>query len=79
MNLDVSIGNSQCLRVGVDSDELDAANALFDHAVDGVGATATYTHHLDDGKIIIDLVLVHLTVLRTVGKALCVYTTLTLK
>ena len=79
MNLDVGIGDSQRLGIGIDSDELNAADALFDHAVDGVGATATYTHHLDDGKIIIDLVLVHLTVLRTVGKALCGYTTLTLK
>jgi len=42
---------SACASV-VDGNELNAANALLDHAVDGVGAAATHAHDLDDGKVV---------------------------
>ena len=45
MNLDVGIGNGQGLSVRVDGDELNAADALLDHAVHGVRAA---TAHADD-------------------------------
>ncbi len=65
VDLDVRVGDGQRLGIGVDGDELDAADALLDHAVDGVGSATANTDNLDDGKVVVDLVLVHVTVLRT--------------
>ena len=46
------IGQHQRLGVRVDRDELDAPDALLDHAVDGVGAAAAHAQHLDLGRIL---------------------------
>ncbi len=48
VELDVGVAHQQCLRVGVDGDELDPFEADLDHPVDGVDATTTDAHHLDD-------------------------------
>ncbi len=45
--LDVGVTGLQRLRVGVDGDELDAADARVNHAADRVGAAASGAHHLD--------------------------------
>ena len=66
VDLDVGVGDGERLGIGVDGDELDAADALLDHAVDRVGSAAADADHLDDGKIVVDLVLVH-AVLRCAG------------
>ena len=42
------IAHDECLCVGVDCDEVDSSQASVDHAVDGVNATTTDTHHFDD-------------------------------
>ncbi len=39
------------LQVGVDGDELDAAELGIDHAVDGVAAAAAHAHDLDLGGL----------------------------
>ncbi|BDZ50444.1 hypothetical protein GCM10025867_26850 [Frondihabitans sucicola] len=49
VELDVGVAQKQRLRVGVDGDELDAAESELDHAVDGVDATAADTDDLDHG------------------------------
>ena len=47
-------------NVGVDGNELDAADALFDHAVDSVGAATADAHDLNDGEVVAgDVVVVH--------------------
>ena len=51
VELHVGIRHEQCLRVGVHRDELDAAQSGFDHAVDGVHATATHADHLDHREV----------------------------
>ena len=52
VDLDVGVAHLQRLSVGVDGDELDAAQAGVDHAVDGVGAAAAHSHDLDDGEVV---------------------------
>ena len=60
VHLDVGVGDGERLGIGVDGDELDAADALLDHAVDGVGAAAADTDDLDDGEVVAgDVVVVH--------------------
>ena len=49
--LDVGVAGLQRLGVGVDGDELDAAEAGVDHAADGVGAAAAGADDLDDREI----------------------------
>ena len=51
IELDVGVGHEQRLRVGVHCDELDATYAAFDHAVEGVHASAADTNDLDHGKV----------------------------
>ena len=53
VELDVGVAHQQRLRVGVDGDELDAAKAELDHAVDGVHAAAADTDDLDDGEVVL--------------------------
>ena len=50
-DLDVGVRHQERLRVGVDGDELDAAQSAVDHAVDGVGATAADPDNFDDREI----------------------------
>ena len=42
----------QRLGIGVDGDELDALDALFDHAVDGVLPAAAHADDFDLGKVV---------------------------
>ncbi len=51
VELEVGIGHQQRLGVGVDRDELDAADAVLDHAVDGIDTAATDADDLDDGEV----------------------------
>ena len=53
VELDVGVAHQQRLGVGVDRDELDAAQAEFDHAVDGVDAAAADADDLDDGEVVL--------------------------
>ena len=48
VELDVGVTHQQRLCVGVDRDELDAAQADLDHSVDGVHTTAADSDDLDD-------------------------------
>lgn len=57
VELDVGVAHQQRLRIGVDRDELHAAQAELDHAVDGVDAASAHTDDLDDGEVV--LVLAH--------------------
>ena len=57
VELDVGVAHQQRLRVGVDRDELDAAQAEVDHAVDGVDAAAADADDLDHREVV--LVLAH--------------------
>ena len=57
VELDVGVAHQQRLRVGVDRDELDAAQAEVDHAVDGVHAAAADADDLDHREVV--LVLAH--------------------
>ena len=52
VDLHVGVAHLQRLRVGVDGDELHAAQPRVDHAVDGVGAAAAHADHLDDGEVV---------------------------
>ena len=52
VDLDVGVAHRQRLRVGVDGDELHAADARVDHPVDGVGAAAADAHDLDDRQVV---------------------------
>ena len=45
----VGLGHTEDLGVGIDGDELDITDAVFDHAVDSIGATATDTNDTNDG------------------------------
>ena len=47
VDLDVGVAGLQRLGVGVDGDELDAADTDVDHAIDGVGAAAADADDLD--------------------------------
>jgi hypothetical protein len=53
VELDVGVAHEKGLRVGVDGDELDALESDLDHPVDGVHATATDAHDLDDGQVVL--------------------------
>jgi hypothetical protein len=53
VQLDVGVRRQQCLRVGIDRDELDALQAGLDHPVDGIDATAADPDHLDHGQVIL--------------------------
>ena len=59
MHLDVGVGDGEGLGVRIDGDELDAADALLDHAVHGVRTATAHADDLDDSKVVVDLVLVH--------------------
>ena len=52
LNLGLRAAEGQGLTVGIDGNELNAAKAGVDHAVDGVVAAAAAAHHLDRRKII---------------------------
>ena len=65
MNLDVGVGKSERLRIGIDRNELDPPNVLLDHAVNGVRASSADANHLDHGQIVVGYVgLVHASSLR---------------
>jgi hypothetical protein len=49
----VSSRQEERLGVGVDGDELDAAEAELDHPVDGVHAATADTDDLDDGEVVL--------------------------
>ena len=51
VELDVGVAHLQRLGVGVRGDELDAAQAGVDHAVDRVGPAAADADDLDDGEV----------------------------
>ena len=51
VELDVGVAHLQRLRVGVRGDELDAAQAGVDHAVDRIGAAAADADDLDDREV----------------------------
>jgi hypothetical protein len=53
VELDVGVAHEKSLRIGVDRDELDALEPDLDHPVDGVDATSTDTHDLDDGQVVL--------------------------
>src|SRR5690349_22802594 len=46
LDFDVRLRDRQRLRIGVDRDELDAAELILAHAVDGVATAATDADHL---------------------------------
>ena len=50
MNSFIGLRHKQRLLVGVDGDELNAFQASFNHAVNGVGATTTDANDLNDGQ-----------------------------
>src|SRR5262249_13890087 len=51
VDLGVGVRHEERLGVGVDGDELHAAQAGVDHAVDGVGAAAADADDLDDSEV----------------------------
>jgi hypothetical protein len=51
VELDVGVAHGKRLRIGVASDEFDAAQSSVDHAVDGVGTAAADADDLDDCQI----------------------------
>ena len=53
VELDVGVAHQQRLGVGVDGDELDAAQTGLDHPVDGVDTAAADSDDLDDGQIVL--------------------------
>jgi hypothetical protein len=53
VELHVGIAHEQCLRIGVDRDELDALEALFDHPVDGIDATTANADDFDHGQVVV--------------------------
>ena len=53
VELDVGVAHQQRLRVGVDRDELDSLESLFDHPVDGIHTAAADTDDLDDGEVVV--------------------------
>ena len=56
VDLHLRVAHEQRLRVGVDRDELDAAQAGVDHAVDGVGAAAADADDLDHCEVVAALI-----------------------
>ena len=55
VDLDVGVRHQERLRVRVDRDELDAAQARLDHAIDRVGPAATDADHLDHREVVATL------------------------
>jgi hypothetical protein len=53
VELDIGVAHQQGLRVGIDRDELDALEPLFDHAIDGVNAAPADSDDLDDRQIVL--------------------------
>ena len=53
VELDVGVAHQQRLGVGVDGDELHAAQAELDHAVDGVDAAAADADDLDHREVVL--------------------------
>lgn len=53
IELHVGVAQQQRLRIGVDGDELDAAQAELDHSVDGVDAAAADADDLDHREIVL--------------------------
>src|SRR6185437_14627 len=53
VELDVRVAHQQGLRVGINRDELDALESLFDHAIDGVNAAPADSDDLDDRQIVL--------------------------
>ncbi len=53
VELDVCVTHQQGLSVGVDRDELDSLESLFDHAVDRVHAAAADADDLDYGEVVV--------------------------
>ncbi len=53
VKLDVRVAHEESLGIGVDGDELDAAEADFDHSVNCIHATAADADDLDDGQVIL--------------------------
>ena len=51
VELDVGVAHLERLGVRVDGDELDAAQACVDHAVDGIGSAAADADDLDDCEV----------------------------
>jgi len=47
----IRITHQQSLRIGIQCDELDAADTGLDHSVDGVDSTATNPNDFDHGQI----------------------------
>ena len=52
IELRISIGEQQGLRIGVDSYKLNTLQAFLDHAVNSVDATATDTDNADHGEVV---------------------------
>ena len=59
LNFRLRAGHLQSLHVGIDGDELHAAQAGFDHAVDRVAAAAAASHDLDGSIIAGQLVILN--------------------
>ena len=57
VDLHLRVAHQQRLRVGVDRDELDAAQTCVDHAVDGVRAAAADADDLDHCEVVLRAVL----------------------
>jgi hypothetical protein len=53
VELDIRVAHQQRLGVGVDRDELDALESLFDHSVDGIDAAAADADDLDDREVVL--------------------------
>ena len=53
VEFDVGVTHQQRLGVGVDGDELDALESLFDHPVDGVDSAAADSDDLDDREVVL--------------------------
>ena len=53
IELDVGVAHEQRLRVGINSDELDASESLFDHAIDGVDTATADSDDLDNRQIVL--------------------------
>ena len=53
VELDVSVAHQKGLGICVDGDELDTAQAQFDHAVDSVNAAAADADDLDHGEVVL--------------------------
>src|SRR5690606_10133522 len=49
----VGVAHQQCLRIGVDRDELDAFESRLDHPVDSIDAAASDSNDFDDGEVVV--------------------------